>query len=398
MATAPITRTLAKSPPAVPAGKRQVRVFDDRIRGFIMEVRDSGSITFWLRYADARGRAKEVRIGRLGDITVDQARQKAEQIRAAVTLGGNPGADRDKVRAVPSFGDFVEQKYLPKVRDTLRAAADYEAMCRLRLVPALGRKGLDEVTPSDVSELRRKLLAEGLSNGRVNRHLAVLRRIFGLALRWGAYEGRNPAAQPDMLPERHREEFLSDAQHIRLLAALEAEADAVAAAAIRLLALTGARKNEVLRARWDYVDLARRTLTVPLAKNGERRHVPLSDAALAVLRALPRALDNQHVFPSARRRGQPLESVRGAWARAKRVAALPASLRLHDLRHSFASALANRGHSLYEIGQILGHKQVATTTRYAHLSQDRLVAAANAVGEISRPSPVPASTLKLEGG
>jgi integrase len=219
----------------------------------------------------------------------------------------------------------------------------------------------------------------------VNRHLAVLRRIFALALRWRAYEGRNPAERPGMLPERHREEFLSDAQHLRLLAVLAEEPDRVAAGAIRLLALTGARKSEVLRARWEHVDLTRRTLVVPLAKSGDRRHIPLSDAALVLLTGLRPMPGNPYVFPSARRAKMPVESVRGAWARAKAAAGLPSSLRLHDLRHSFASALANRGHSLYEIGQILGHKQVTTTTRYAHLSQERLVAAANAVGQIGRP-------------
>jgi integrase len=385
MATELITRPLTKAPPPLAPRARKLRIFDTRLRGFIMEVRASGQITFWLRYAGPGGRAVEVRIGRLGDITLDQARQKAEQIRAAVTLGGDPGGDRDKRRATPTLTEFVEQKYLPQIRGTLRAAEDYETMCRKRLLPALGRKRLDQVEPSDVTELRRRLVEEGLSNGRVNRRLAVLRRIFALALRWRAYEGCNPAERPGMLPERHREEFLSDAQHLRLLAVLAEEPDRVVAEAIRLLALTGARKSEVLRARWEHVDLTRRTLVVPLAKSGERRHIPLSDAALALLNGLRPMPGNPFVFPSARRAKMPVESVRGAWARAKAAAGLPGSLRLHDLRHSFASALANRGHSLYEIGQILGHKQVTTTTRYAHLSQERLVAAANAVGRIGRP-------------
>ncbi|MDJ0390859.1 site-specific integrase [Roseomonas sp. E05] len=386
MATELITRALTKAPPPVPPGARKLRIFDTRLRGFIMEVRASGQVTFWLRYADERGRAREVRLGRLGDITLDQARQKAEQLRAAVTLGGDPGGERDRRRAIPTLAEFVEQKYLPQIRDTLRAAWDYEAMCRRRILPALGRTPLDRVEPGDVAEFRRRLLAEGLSNPRVNRHLAVLRRIFTLALRWGAYEGRNPAERPGMLPERHREEFLTDAEHVRLLAVLAEEPDRVAAEAIRLLALTGARKNEVLRARWEHVDLGRRVLTVPLAKHGERRHIPLSDAALALLRGLRRVPGNPFVFPSARRRGQPMESVRGAWARAKAAAGLSPTLRLHDLRHSFASALANRGHSLYEVGRILGHKQVTTTTRYAHLSQERLLEAANAVGRIGQPA------------
>jgi integrase len=142
--------------------------------------------------------------------------------------------------------------------------------------------------------------------------------------------------------------------------------------------VTGARKQEVLKARWENVDLDRLLLTVLQAKNGWVRHVPLSPVAAHIVRQqlLRRPADSPHVFPSDRRPGRALENLRGAWERAKLAAGLPGELRIHDLRHSFASALANAGTPLYEIGTVLGHTQLSTTTRYAHHAPQRLVATA----------------------
>jgi integrase len=277
----------------------------------------------------------------------------------------------------------VTDRFLPYVIENLRSHCEYEAMVRLRIIPEFGRRALDEITTNDVAAFRRKLIAEGLSPARVNRHLAVLRRIFNLALRWEVYAGRNPAQAPGMLREEPRERFLTALELRALLVALAADGDAVASSAVALLAMTGARKGEVLGARWEHVDYERQLLTVPLSKSGRRRHVVLPDAALAVLRIQPRATDQVFVFPSARRPGRPMESVRGVWARAKAAARLAPDLRLHDLRHNFASLAINNGVSLYEVGKLLGHSQLSTTSRYAHLSADRLHEAANTVGRIA---------------
>jgi len=226
-----------------------------------------------------------------------------------------------------------------------------------------------------VAALRRRLIAEGLSNASVNRHLATLRGMLNLALRWQLCEGRNPAASPGMLAEQQRDRYLTARQTQALMHALDAEPCQHAAAVLALLVVTGARKQEVLKARWEHVDLDRLLLTVPRSKSGRARHIPLSPVAVGILRRqLQRQIDaSPHVFPSDRRSGQPLENLRGAWERAKRAAGLPGELRIHDLRHSFASALANAGTPLYEIGTVLGHSQLSTTTRYAHHAPQRLV-------------------------
>lgn len=393
MAKATITRALMRDLPPPPDGTAKVRVFDDRVPGFIAERRRSGT-TFYLRYTDRRGRGREVKLGRLGDVTVDQARRQAEQLRASVSLGADPVAERARRRAVPTLADFARDRYLPHVRERLRSAANPEAQLRLRILPALGRKALDEISQDDVAALRRRRIGEGLAAGTVNRHLATLRSMFNLALRWQLFEGRNPAASPGMLAEQHRDRFLTAAETQALVRALDAEANQDAASALALLILTGARKQEALRAKWELVDLDRGILTVPLSKSGRPRHVPLSPAAVRVLEAQARRRipGNPYVFPSRRVEGQPFEGLQKAWERAKRAAGLPGDLRIHDLRHSLASALANAGTPLYEIGAVLGHRQLSTTTRYAHHAPQRLIETATAAARAWNLLPVPEAT------
>ncbi len=171
-----------------------------------------------------------------------------------------------------------------------------------------------------------------------------------------------------------------------LLLALAADPDQGAASAVALLALTGARKSEILLARWACVDFDRRILWVPRSKSGRRRPIFLSDQAIAVLKLQPRPPCAEFVFPSPRRDAQALSELRGVWARAKLAADLPEDLRLHDLRHTFASLLANDGVPLYDIGKLLGHTQLATTSRYAHLQADRQLEAVNSVGRLAVPT------------
>ena len=377
MASTTITRALLNGLPPLPVGTAKQRIFDATLPGFFVERRQSVT-TFYLRYADARGRSREVKLGRFGDITVEQARRKAEQLRASVSLGADPVAEKAKLRAVPTLEAFAKERYLPFINERLLSASNNEIYLRLRILPALGRKRLDEISPDDVAALRRALIAAKLSAASVNRVLATLRSMLNLALKWGLFEGRNPAASPGMLAERHRDTYLTAEQTQALIHALDAEPCRHAAAALALLVVTGARKREVLKAKWEHVDLERGLLTVPRSKSGRPRHIPLSPIAVAILQrqAAARVGDCPHLFPSDRRKGQALENLRGAWERAKQAAGLADGLHIHDLRHSFASALANAGTPLYEIGTVLGHSQLSTTTRYAHHAPQRLVATA----------------------
>ncbi len=379
MSKTALTRTAVRLLPAPPPGLDKMRHFDDRLPGFFAERRRDG-VTFYFRYRDKRGRRPEIRLGHLGDVTVDQARKRAEELRAQVSLGGDPAADDRRLKAVPTLAAFADRDFLPFVRERLRSFKNYEVALRSRLLPMLGRRALDEITPADVAEVRRRLAVDGLANGTVNRHLALLRRMLNLAVKWQILDGRNPAASPGMLPERHRDRFLTPEQARAFVRALDGDPWRDAANALALLLFTGARKQEVLTARWDLVDLKTGFLHVQLSKSGRPRAVPLSPAAVQVLerQAARRVEGNPHVFPSRVAEGKPIVAVQNAWERARDRAGLPRDLRVHDLRHTLASALANAGTPLSEIGAVLGHSQLSTTARYAHHSPDRLVATATA--------------------
>lgn len=371
-----ITRGLATNPPAVPDGKAKLRLFDDKLTGFIMEVRSSGAVTFYVRYRDARNRQREVRLGKLGDITVEQARRRAQELRAEASLGGDPAGDRDRLRAVPTFTDFVENRYLPFAKERLRSYRDHVGFFRLRLKALWGGRPLDEIRPQDVAALQDRLRHGGLSNATVNRYVAFVRRVFNLALRWEAYEGRNPAQHAEMRREHNRERFLTEVELRALFMALRDEPNKSAAHVLAFLAATGARKGEALGAKWEHIDYQRRLWTVPVSKNGRRRHIPLSDAALAILERQRSWASGAFVFPGSDPDKQ-LADPNRAWRRAKKRAGLDKDLRIHDLRHTFASTLVGKGRSLHEVGTLLGHSQISMTMRYAHLAPARLIEAAN---------------------
>jgi integrase len=374
---ATITKALLQGLPAPADGAAKLRVFDDRLPGFIAERRRAG-ITFYLRYTDERRRVREAKLGRLGDVTLDQARKAAERIRSQVSLGEDPLAERDRRRAVPSVAAFFEDRYLPYAKERLASIREVERYFRGRILPAFGSKALDEVTPADVAALRQRMIAEKLSPSTVNRHLAYVRACFNMAAKWQVVEGRNPAASPGMLRERQRDHYLSAVETRALLAALDASPSLSAAAALALLVVSGARKQEVMRARWEHVDLGRCAIVVPKAKSGKARTIPLSPFAAEIVRRqlARRPGDSPWVFPSSVDPSKPVSDAKKVWAAAKKAAGLPDHIVIHSLRHSFASALANSGVALFEIGRVLGHSQLSTTTRYAHHAPERLVATA----------------------
>jgi len=359
----------------LPAGKVKQRIYDAGVTGLIAELRSS-LVTFWFRYRDARGRQKEIKIGRHGSITLEQARRKARELAAQVSLGGDPVGEKAAKQAILTLAAYMDREYLPDARQRLRSHRNLVAYAD-RIKRRLGRKALDEVTWSDISAFKASLVAEGLAPGTVNRHLATLRALYNQAIRSGHHHGPNPAAQPGMLPEQSRECVLHPGQDRDFIAALRDDPNQTAATALGLIFVTGARKSEVTKAEWRNVDFDRGELLVPRSKNGRPRRIPLAPAAVRLLRLQRRrcAAHEQFVFPG-NLPGQPIGDLRRIWERTKRAAKLHPEMRIHDLRHSMASRLANAGTPLNEIGAILGHRSLTITSRYAHFQPERLVTTA----------------------
>lgn len=273
---------------------------------------------------------------------------------------------------------FVSSVYLPHIRLRKRSWSVDERIARQHLSPTFGARELVDIQRHEVEDWLHGLSEKGLAPATCNRILAVFKTICSLAVLRGLLPaGQSPCAGVSPFKiHTQRERYLTQDEARRLMRALE-KSDRPEAFAIRLLLLTGARKSEILKARWENVRLDQRLLTVPLSKSGRPRHIPLSDEAIAVIRAIPHQPGNPWLFPG-HAPGKPLSDLYQFWNKLRRELGL-ADVRIHDLRHTFASFLVNAGHSLYEVQKLLGHGDPRTTMRYAHLGQASLLAAAETV-------------------
>ena len=363
---------------ACPAGKHKIDLSDAATHGLILEVRATGGKTYYLRYRDKRGNQRQYRIGDANCIKLTDARFAAKKLRGQIALGIDPAAEKAALRTVPTFATFMTERYMPYVREYKRSWQCDDSLLRNHLLPALGKKYLDEITKQDVIAFHHGLRAKGKAPGTCNRCLIMLRYAMNLAARWGIPGALSNPTKDVALFEDHagkKERYLSQEEAQRLYETVQKSDNPMLQYIIPMLILTGARKREVLDAQWEDFDLTRQQWRIPVTKAGKPRHVPLSEGALRVLASVPHDESYPWVFANPRSK-KPYVSVFAAWDTARKQAGL-ADVRIHDLRHSFASFLVNAGRSLYEVQKILGHTQVKTTQRYAHLSQDTLIDAAN---------------------
>lgn len=366
---------------------RAVYFFDTDITGFALELRSSGKATYYFRYRDATSRVRLARIGLSGNISLEQARNAAAEMKNMVAEGGDPKLELNRHKTVPSFADFAASQYMPHSKARKRSWTSDDSLLRNHILPSLGDYRMNRIRRVDVISLHNGLHQQGYAAGTVNKILILIRYMFNCAIRWEVLpDGQNPASGIEPFPDNGaRERYLSQEEAHRLMAELKTSPNRQACNIIKLLLLTGARKTEIMHARWKCVDFERRLLTVPLSKSGKARHIPLSDAALDVLRALPQDSEIPWLFWNPNT-GRPQDSIHHGWDTIRQRAGIP-DVRLHDLRHSFASFLVNSGRSLYEVQKLLGHADAKTTQRYAHLAPGALIEAANIVGDLLQAKP-----------
>lgn len=372
---------------ALPVGEREAVYWDTELSGFGVRVYPSGTKVY-LAQTRTGGKSRRVTIGRHGLISAEQARRKAAQVIADIKAGNKPvlqngAARRDLGPTVAKLAERFMREHVA-VRCKPATAKNYRYAFDNCLLPALGSLRLGEIGRERVAAFQYSLHdTPFLSNKAVD----ALSRLYNMAEQWGvAPEGGNPCGFIRKYKEPPRERFLSDGEFRRLGRALdEVEAEGKmspsAVAAFRLLMLTGCRRDEILTLRWEDVDLDAGELRLPDAKTGSRS-VAISPSARRVLANLPRLPDNPWVIagtkPGARYTG-----LNNAWLVVRARANLN-DVRIHDLRHSFASRALALGESLPMIGKLLGHRKVQTTARYAHLARDSVKAAATRVAESLR--------------
>jgi integrase len=355
---------------------------DDEVLGFGIRVTANGARRYVLRYTTRAGRERTYTIGDATVWRTTDAREKARELRREIEDGGDPLGDIEAERAAPTMLDLIERfrsEHLPKKRP--RTASEYGYLLRLHIEPHFGQHTkVADVRFEDIDALHRKITKSG-SPYAANRTVALLSKMFSLAIKWRMRE-TNPVKGIERNREYHRRRYLSGEELVRLTKALAKHPDRQAADAIRMLLLTGARRGEVLSMRWEDAEDGTWSKPPSSTKQKEHHQVPLSAPALQLLadirkRQRPRV---PFVFPGDGVTGHRVE-LKKNWAQITKAAGIE-GLRIHDLRHSYASQLVSGGASLPLIGALLGHSNPLTTARYAHLFSDPLRKATEKVGAV----------------
>lgn len=358
-------------------GKKKTDWYDTHIPGFILERRVSGKGTYYLRYNDVSGRQRQHKIGGVDDVTCAAARKKAQELRSEVVMGGDPGAKKALAKSIPLYAELAA-KHLAFAKIHLKSYDDLESCMRVHIVPKWGKTRLTDMTSQSVGQWLNEKRISGLAPASVEKLRVILGRSFSLGASWDIPgTERNPTRGIPRKPlNNNRERFLTPEETFRLKAAVAASQNPQLQHIVGLLLLTGARLRELLEARWEHVDVARRSWFIPTSKTGKSRYVPLSTPALAIIETLPRFKGCPWLVPNPDTR-QPFVSIKHSWQHAIKEADLP-GLRLHDLRHSAASFMVNSGVDLFAVGKVLGHASYQSTQRYSHLANDTLLKAVEA--------------------
>lgn len=343
-------------------------------------------------------------LGLHGPLTVDAARKIALQHRAEINAGINPAAAKRKAgyTVADLCSQFIDQH--ASVAKKASSASMDKANIRNHVLPLLGSLSVEAVTsaeiekfkldvqrgrtaPVNASEIRKKqrggaTVAGG--KGVANRCLALLSKMFNLAELWGhRTKGTNPVRGVAKFKENSKERFLTATELTRLWSVLDDRMKSqwtglhYTEALFRLLILTGARLSEIQQLKWEYVDLRAARLQLPDSKTGSKT-IHLPQAAVDELKSLQRVKGNPYVIVG-RIEGRPLHNAQKPWQAIREAAGLQ-DVRIHDLRHTFASFAAGRGMSLQTVAKLLGHRSIATTQKYSHLGEDHMKLASDQLG------------------
>ena len=365
---------------AAEVGAAEYFIWDDDIPGLGLRILPSGRKGYVVQYRAGR-RSRRMSLGPSTVLTCEQARNRAISIIAAARNGEDPAAERDagrKAITVKELAERFDREHI-SLRVKPSTAKEYRRNLERFIVPALGRLTVIDITRADVAKFHHELRHIPYQ---ANRCLEVISKMFSLAELWGLRpDGSNPRKHIKKYPEEKRERFLSAAELRRVGEVLrEMDVEGVelpsAILAVRLLILTGCRLNEIMTLKWEYVDFTDKVLRLPDSKTGAKV-VHLGQPSIELLKAAERIEDNPWAITGTLE-GKRLSDLQPFWQRVRARAGLK-DARLHDLRHTFASTAVAAGQGLPMIGKLLGHTQVQTTARYAHLAADPVKSAADAV-------------------
>jgi integrase len=367
--------------------RQRTEIWDTNVSNFYLQVRESGVASFYIRYLQpGTNTRRSLLIGDGAVLSVIDARAKAKKLLGQVAFGEDPGHQKKQLKDCPTLEEVVNNYYLPyKAKKT--SCRNDAAIFRIHVLPYIGKKKLHAITPGELADLQRRVLERGCVPATANRPVVLTKHLFNLSMKIWHLPGvtSNPANEIPLLKENSmRQTFLSEAQALQLMAACKEQTNCpMLWSIVAFLLLTGARRRNVLDARWCEIDEHAAQWNIPRTKSGRSQSIPLSDQAMALLRSLETRGRSEYLFPSPKT-GLPFINIYNRW-HAARVRVGMAHVRMHDLRHTFASLLINAGCSLFVVQKALGHHSPRMTMRYAHLADKELQDAAKKVGKLMEP-------------
>ncbi len=361
-----------------PHEKNEQLIWDSELKGFGVRIFPTGRRTYFVQYRTQFGATRRKKIGVHGVTTAELARDEAKKLLGEVAKGEDPSKDFQKAKLKPTFEELAHE-YLTVYAKPNKKPKSYredQKMLEGIILKKWKGKKVEEITSYDVQHLHHELRETLYMANRVR---ALLSKMFNLAIQWH-WVSANPVEGVSKYQEQKRDRWLNDQELQNLYDVLDLYHNQSVANAIRLLVLTGSRRNEVLGAKWEQFDLEKGVWTKPshTTKQKKTEHLPLSTQVVSLLKSIKEEATGPYLFPG-KIDGKPLQDIKKAWKTISTQAGLT-DVRLHDLRHTHASHLVSSGLSLSIVGKLLGHTQASTTQRYAHLADEPLRQAAEFFG------------------
>jgi len=359
-------------------GKSSDIRWDSSLKGFGIRIYSSGDKVFVLSYR-FEGRKHIVKIGRYGALTVQQARQEALQRLALLAQGENPFPEKERRHSGDKEFGALCKDYIERHASTKKTGKEDERRIGKHLLPLWAKLESASITSADVSALHHKITKTGALY-EANRVVTLVHTLFDKAREWGFVERNheNPASGITLNQESKRDRWIKEEEMPRLAKAIDNEDNVFIRNAIWIYLLTGMRKSELLKLEWKNVDLARREIRLADTKANRIHYIPLCTEAWQILSSTPRLEETRFVFPGAKK-GAHLVNIQKPWNRIRKNAGLE-DVRLHDLRRTVGSWLAQAGSPLHLVGKILNHSNISTTAIYSRFSKDHERAALDAHG------------------
>ncbi|MDV7489254.1 tyrosine-type recombinase/integrase [Acinetobacter baumannii] len=364
-----------------PKDKREVEMTDPTVNLLKHVITRSGKRRFLIRYV-YQGKKRAYAIGDHTTMTIKEAQIMGIEAKSLLAKGIDP-QDAYKLKSIPTFATFARGPYLSDSKGRKRSYPDEKARLEQHLIPELGKYLLSEITTGMLTEVLNKVKAKGLANASVNRIRALLSSLFQMAIDHD-YIDINPVSRVKKLKENNQiERYLSEQELPRLLDVLNAPHsygidNLTIVALVKFLLITGVRKREAMDMKWTDVDLTTGVWLLTHNKSGKARHINLNHEALNIIKAMPRC--SEYVFANPKTL-LPFNDMRKTFDKIMDSANI-SNIRIHDLRHNFASAAVNSGQSLFIVQHLLGHASPQTTQRYAHLQSSTLKQASEQVASV----------------